>query len=120
MGDAFSEGRPEAGEWPVHQVTLPGLCLDATAVTNEQFAASAAGTGRITGAEEFGASAAFHLAHRGPAREVAGRVDGAPWWLVVEGAGRRRPDGFDSADRPDHPVVHVSWRDATAYAAWAG
>lgn len=90
MGDAFGEGRPEAGEWPVHQVTLPGLCLDATAVTNEQFAAAAAGTGHITGAEEFGASAVFHLAHRGPAREVAGRVDGAPWWLVAEGAGRRR------------------------------
>jgi len=122
MGDAFGEGRPEDGERPVHRVTLPGFHMDATAVTNEQFAAFVAATGSITDAEEFGASAVFHLAHRGPAADVTGRVGGAPWWLVVEGASWRRPDGRDSdaADRPDHPVVHVSWRDATAYAAWAG
>jgi formylglycine-generating enzyme required for sulfatase activity len=51
-----------------------------------------------------------------------GHVPNAPWWLAVDGASWRAPDGPGSSigDRPNHPVVHVSWRDAAAYAAWAG
>ena len=44
------------------------------------------------------------------------------WWLFVRGASWRSPDGPGSTigGKPDHPVVHVSWHDAAAYAAWAG
>src|SRR5690606_10470448 len=45
-----------------------------------------------------------------------------PWWLRIDGADWRHPEGPGSGidDRLDHPVVHVSWADANAFAAWAG
>ena len=46
----------------------------------------------------------------------------APWWRQVFGADWRHPEGPHSTvdDRAGHPVVHVSWTDATAYCAWSG
>ena len=122
LGDPFAEGYPEDGERPVHAVTLPAFHMDVTAVTNAAFATFAKATGYVTDAEELGVSAVFHLAFTGERRHVVGRVDGAAWWLVVEGASWRAPDGpgSESATRADHPVVQVSWNDAQAYCAWAG
>jgi formylglycine-generating enzyme required for sulfatase activity len=44
------------------------------------------------------------------------------WWRYVPGANWRQPEGPGSsvADRMDHPVVHIAYDDALAYAAWAG
>ncbi|MEP7091106.1 MAG: formylglycine-generating enzyme family protein [Nocardioidaceae bacterium] len=122
MGDAFGEGYPADGELPVHEVTLDAFRMDATAVTNAQFATFVKDTGFVTGAEEFGVSAVFHLAFEGDRRDVLNRADGAPWWLAVRGATWRHPEGrgSDTGRRQNHPVVHVSWDDARAYAAWAG
>lgn len=122
MGDHFGEGYPLDGETPVHEVRLRPFRLDATAVTNAAFAAFVEATGYVTEAERFGVSAVFHSAFRGDRRDVVGAAAGAPWWPAVRGACRRHPEGpaSDAGDRPDHPVVHVSWNDAQAYCAWAG
>ncbi|MGY1746450.1 formylglycine-generating enzyme family protein [Blastococcus sp. SYSU D00695] len=121
MGDAFGEGHPADGEQPVHDVVLEPFWMDATAVTNAQFATFVKATGYVTDAERFGSSAVFHLTVA-DAGDVLGRMPGAPWWLEVRGADWRHPEGPGSGigERQAHPVVHVSWDDARAYAGWAG
>lgn len=122
MGDPFDEGYPADGETPVHEVVLRPFHLDATAVTNASFAAFVKATGYLTEAERFGSSAVFCAAFTGDPRLVLGRAEGAPWWLAVQGASWRHPEGPTSGinDRQNHPVVHVSWHDAQAYCAWTG
>ena len=48
--------------------------------------------------------------------------DWTQWWRWQVGAQWRHPQGpgSDWSEIPDHPVVHVGWEDALAYAAWAG
>jgi formylglycine-generating enzyme required for sulfatase activity len=48
--------------------------------------------------------------------------DSRQWWSYVRGANWKHPEGPDSnlRDRKNHPVVHISWDDAVAYAKWAG
>ncbi|GAA1691108.1 formylglycine-generating enzyme family protein [Microbacterium sediminicola] len=122
LGDAFDEGYPFDAEGPQRDVTLEAFDIDATPVTNTQFAHFVDATGYLTDAERYGDSAVFHLAVAASADDVLGRASGSPWWLAVRGASWRRPYGplSDLADVGDHPVVHVSWRDAVAYAEWAG
>jgi formylglycine-generating enzyme required for sulfatase activity len=117
MGDAFGEG--DSSELPVHDVGLTPFRLDPTTVTTAQFAAFVDATGYVTDAERFGSSAVFHLLVA-PDADVVAAVAGTPWWLNVRGATWRAPHGGGSSARDDHPVVHVSWHDATAYAGWAG
>ena len=124
MGGADPDGRPADGEGPVRTVALRPYLIDATAVTNRQFAAFVKATGYVTEAERFGWSFVFHL-FVGPAQRphvVDATVPEAPWWLAVEGATWRSPEGPGSTvqTRPQHPAVHVSWNDAHAYATWAG
>lgn len=121
MGDHFGEGDPRDGETPVHAVRLSPFRLDATTVTNDAFAAFVDATAHVTDAERFGSSAVFHLLVAAHA-DLAGPVAGTPWWANVRGATWRAPEGGTSSveGRGDHPVVHVSWNDAAAYAAWAG
>nr|BFE59409.1 formylglycine-generating enzyme family protein [Dactylosporangium thailandense] len=124
MGGDDPDAFPADGEGPIREVTLSAFRIDTTAVSNARFAAFVAATGHRTEAEQFGWSFVFHRLLHPAARPhvMDATVPGAPWWLAVEGADWRRPDGpgSDITDRPDHPVVHVSWHDAVAFAAWAG
>ena len=124
MGSDDPDGFPADGEGPVRPVELPAYRIDATAVTNRAFAAFVEATGYVTDAERGGWSFVFYALlsaqQRGAARE--GVVRDAPWWLAVNGARWQAPEGPGSSieGRGHHPVVHVSWRDATAYAQWCG
>lgn len=122
MGDHFGEGYPADGELPLHDVELSPYLIAPTPVTNAQFATFVKATGWVTDAEDLGVSAVFHLAYAGQRRHVLHQVASTPWWLAVRGADWRHPEGPDSdvATRQNHPVVHVSWRDAQAYCAWSG
>ncbi len=122
MGDHHGDGDPGDGETPVHEVELPDLLVDPAVVTNADFAAFVEATGHLTDAEDLGVGAVFHLAVDPRSPHVRHRLADAPWWVAVDGADWRHPEGPDSSveARGSHPVVHVSWRDATAYAAWAG
>ena len=124
MGTADEEGFPEDGEGPVREVTVSPFAVDRHAVTNARYADFVHATGYLTEAERFGWSFVFQLfvprklVHRGLARKVAG----LQWWYAVTNACWNRPEGPGSGidERMDHPVVHVSWADAAAYAEWAG
>lgn len=122
MGDARGVGYPADGETPVHEVRLDAFEIDATSVTNTQFARFVDATGYRTEAEVFGYSAVFHLARTAPDDDVLGQPPQTPWWLGVRGADWQHPGGAGSSIDAlgDHPVVHVSWNDAQAYCAWAG
>lgn len=121
MGAADRWVVPGDGEGPVHEVELAPYWIDRCAVSNADFAAFVAATGHVTDAERYGWSFVFAGLLPTGFPDTRG-VARAPWWRQVHGACWHRPEGpgSDVADRGDHPVVHVSWNDARAYAAWAG
>lgn len=125
MGD--DDTYPEEG--PAHEVTVSGFWIDSHEVTNAQYAKFVAETGYVTVAErqpdpeDWPGVPAESLT---PGSAVftppeAGRAP-ANWWSFVPGANWRRPQGPDSTieGMDNHPVVHVAWEDAKAYADWAG
>ncbi|PQZ94708.1 sulfatase modifying factor 1 (C-alpha-formyglycine- generating enzyme 1) [Arthrobacter sp. MYb227] len=122
MGDHFDEGYPADGETPVHPVELAPFHIDTTAVTNSEFAKFIKDTGYLTDSERYGSSAVFHLAVAARRADVLNQLHSTPWWLTIRGADWKHPEGPLSSigDKPNHPVTHVSWADAQAYAAWAG
>ena len=121
MGSEDHDVNPGDGEGPVRPVPVGPFRVAPTTVTNAEFARFVADTGYRTQAEEFGWSFVFHLFVPEDA-EVRGSAAGTPWWLAVDGATWRRPEGPGSTvdDRADHPVVHVSREDALAYCGWSG
>jgi len=124
MGTDGDYGFAADGEGPAHAVELAAFHIDATGVTNEQFNAFVNATGYRTESERFGWSYVFfgHLTPAQLTQSVRSTVPGSEWWCRVEGASWRHPEGAGSTikQRWERPVVHVSWHDANAYAAWAG
>lgn len=123
MGTDYQGGFPADGEGPIRRVTLSAFQMDQFPVTNAEFAAFVDATGYLTEAEGFGWSFVF-WAHIPPDRFdelVEDTAAAAPWWCKVPASFWKQPEGPGSSidTRLNHPVVHVSWNDAAAYAAWA-
>jgi formylglycine-generating enzyme required for sulfatase activity len=121
VGNPRGDGYPQDGEHEVREVTLDPFGIGATAVTNAEFAAFVGATGWTTDAERYGWSFVFGGLLPVDFPDTRG-VAAAPWWRQVHGADWSHPEGPASSvgDRPEHPVVHVSWNDAVAYAEWRG
>jgi len=105
-------------ELPPHEVYVDAFYIDRYEVTNRQFKEFVDATGYLTDAEDHGGSMVMV-----PADQADTPVKGTDiGWKFVEGASWRTPEGPGSSieELMDHPVVHVSWNDANAYAKWIG
>ncbi|NUQ11694.1 MAG: formylglycine-generating enzyme family protein [Gemmatimonadaceae bacterium] len=138
MGSESPHAQP--AEWPPHEVEVDGFFMDIHAVTNREFARFARATGYVTVAERTPdvrslleqmpvGTAAPPPEMLAPGSLVFTPTDSAvdlrdwsQWWRWVPGASWRHPEGPGTSieGREDHPVVHVAWDDAVAYAEWAG
>lgn len=123
MGTDYADGFPDDGEGPIRAVTLDPFSIDRYPVTNKCFKQFIKATGYRTEAEIFGWSFVFwnHIPPDRLGDLVQDTVAQAPWWCKVRDAKWNAPEGAGShiENRGDHPVVHVSWNDAAAYARWA-
>jgi formylglycine-generating enzyme required for sulfatase activity len=118
-------------EAPAHAVGVDGFWIDRAPVTNAEFRRFVAETGYVTVAEQvpdprvYPGVAAEHLvpgsAVFAPSRTPV-RLDEVSWWQYRRGACWHSPEGPGSSieGREEHPVAHVAYHDAAAYAAWAG
>lgn len=143
-GGRFTMGTDDAEAWPderpAHAVEVSGFWMDEAEVTNAQFQRFAEATGYVTTAER-APTVAEVLAQSPPGTPappaealVPGSLvfrltsvavpmnDVSQWWSWTPGANWQHPEGPESTlhGREEHPVVHVSWDDAVAYANWAG
>lgn len=119
-------------EAPAHRVTVDGFWMDRHTVTNREFRRFVEATGYVTLAEKPASAADYpgaapELLEPSSVvfRKTAGAVDLRDhfnWWTYVAGADWRHPRGPGSSLQGlwSHPVVHVAFEDAEAYAAWAG
>jgi formylglycine-generating enzyme len=129
-----------ADEFPVHKVRVNAFYMDETEVTNGQFAEFVKATGYKTVAEraidweqekknlppgtpkpDDSVLQPGSLVFSAPKHRVS--LDNAlVWWSWVTGANWQHPYGPKSTieGKENHPVVHIAWEDANAYAQWAG
>jgi sulfatase modifying factor 1 len=133
-GGTFREGSDQhyPEEAPVHRVSVDGFWIDPTPVTNRDFRKFVNATGYVTFAEippnpKDYPGALPHMLKAAslvfePPKGPVDLRDWASWWTFKRGANWRRPYGPRSSisGLDDHPVVHVAYRDAEAYAKWAG
>lgn len=112
-------------EGPPRQITVADFTIDAHEVTNAQFAEFVAETGYITDAEKSPPNSdqlPAELRMPGSAIFVEPDENNPNWWRWQPGASWRQPSGPTSSlkGKEQHPVVHISHRDAKAYAQWKG
>jgi formylglycine-generating enzyme required for sulfatase activity len=135
-----SDSYAEAHEGPEVVVEVSGFYMDATEVTNSQYAQFVEATGYVTVAERDidweqikqelppgtpkpadSLLAAGSLVFSPPPGKVP--LDNIhQWWLWVVGADWRHPLGPESniEGKENHPVVHLAYEDVDAYCKWVG
>jgi formylglycine-generating enzyme required for sulfatase activity len=119
-------------EAPAHRVMVDGFWIDRTPVTNRQFKEFVKATGHVTFAEippdpKDYPGALPHMLYAGslvfsPPPRVTNLRDWSQWWEFMKGPDWRHPYGPKSNInvQDHHPVVHVCFSDALAYAKWTG
>jgi formylglycine-generating enzyme len=119
-------------EAPAHHVTVDPFRIDRHPVTNRLFKEFAKATGHVTFAEippdpKDYPGALPHMLYAGslvftPSAHAADLRDWSQWWTFLKGADWRHPYGPKSniGGLDNHPVVHIAYGDALAYAHWAG
>jgi formylglycine-generating enzyme required for sulfatase activity len=138
MGSVDPLARPD--EAPVHRVRVDGFWIDATEVTNAQFAAFVKATGYKTIAErpvdweELKKQVPEGTPKPDDKMLQPGSLVFTPpdhpvdlrgyeqWWTWTTGANWQHPEGPASSieGKDNDPVVHIAYVDAVAYCAWAG
>lgn len=132
--------QPRPDEFPNHKVSVNGFWMDETEVTNAQFSEFVKATGYVTTAEkailleDIMAQLPPGSPEPDPELLVAGSLvfvypdknardlQVNNWWKFEKGASWKMPQGELSSTKgkEDHPAIHISWYDASAYARWAG
>ena len=140
-GGEFEMGTLNAGEKnseesPAHAVVVKGFWMDTTEITNAQFSQFVEATGYVTDAEKDfsakdypnappeslkGGSLIFKLSP-GVNPFMCGANGALEWWKFTPGATWRHPQGPESdiKNKMNYPVICITWKDAQAYAEWAG
>lgn len=128
-GGVFEMGSDNAypEEKPARQTQVGAYKISAYEVTNRDFTDFITETGYKTLAERE-PDPALHpdipegQLVAGSAVFIAPKTKAEYWWQFVPGANWQQPEGPGSniTDRMDHPVVHIAYTDAKAFAAWAG
>lgn len=117
---------------PQHRVLVNDFMIDSTEVTNAAFAKFVEATGYVTlaerapNAEDYPGVPRYLLVpgsvvFSAPSHSVS-LANPGQWWRFIAGADWRHPEGPQSSikDRMNHPVVHIAYEDAMAYAEWVG
>jgi sulfatase modifying factor 1 len=134
QGGTFRMGSDKhyAEEAPVHRVTVDAFWIDRAPVTNREFRKFANATGYVTFAEiapdpQDYPGALPNMLKAGslvfsPPRHPVDMSNWSEWWTFKAGTNWKRPYGPRSSisGLNDHPVVHIAYKDALAYAKWAG
>ncbi len=134
-GGTFTMGSDQfySEESPPRRVKVDTFWMDETPVTNRQFAAFVKATGYRTFAEippdpadypgmDLSLVQPGSLVFRKTTTPVTPTTDWTRWWEFCPGADWRHPDGVESTleGLEAHPVIHITYEDARAYAKWSG